>query len=282
MSSTQKRQKIDKTHPRLSLQKQCELVSIHRSSIYYQPKGESVLNQELMKEIDKYFLEHPYYGVERMTTYLNMDLGYNVNVKRVRRLYNKMGLHTIYRAARTTIRNKAEYVYPYLLRNLEIEKSNQVWQTDITYIPMAKGFMYLTAIIDVYSRKIMGWSLSNSMTKEWCCDLVNDTIEKHGVPEILNSDQGAQYTSNLYIDLLKKQQIKISMDGKGRALDNIYIERFWRSIKYEQIYLNPPENGLELYQSIQKYIQFYNNERRHTELENKTPNSKFNQYKLAA
>ena len=127
MRSTQKRQKIDKTHPRLSLQKQCELVSIHRSSIYYQPKGESVLNQELMKEIDKYFLEHPYYGVERMTTYLNMDLGYNVNVKRVRKLYNKMGLQTIYRAARTTIRNKAEYVYPYLLRNLEIEKSNQVW-----------------------------------------------------------------------------------------------------------------------------------------------------------
>ena len=201
MSSTQKRQKVDKTHPRLSLQKQCKLLSIHRSSIYYQPKGESVLNQELMKEIDKYFLEHPYYGVERMTTYLNMDLGYNVNVKRVRRLYNKMGLQTIYRAARTTIRNKAEYVYPYLLRNLEIEKPNQVWQTDITYIPMAKGFMYLTAIIDVYSRKIMGWSLSNSMTKEWCCDLVNETIEKHGVPEILNSDQGSQYTSNLYIEL---------------------------------------------------------------------------------
>jgi len=282
MSSTEKRQKIDKTHPRLSLQKQCCLLSIHRSSTYYQPKGESVLNQELMKEIDKYFLEHPYYGVERMTTYLNMDLGYNVNVKRIRRLYNKMGLQTIYRAARTTIRNKAEYVYPYLLRHLEIKKTNQVWQTDITYIPMAKGFMYLTAIIDVYSRRIMGWSLSNSMTKEWCCDLVNDTIEKHGTPEILNSDQGSQYTSNLYIETLKKQQVKISMDGKGRALDNIYIERFWRSIKYEQIYLNPPENGLELYQSIQKYIQFYNNERRHTELENITPNSKFNQYKLAA
>lgn len=282
MSSTEKRQKVDRTYPRLSLQKQCELLSIHRSSIYYQPKGESALNQELIKEIDKYFLEHPYYGVERMATYLNMDLGYNVNVKRIRRLYNKMGLQTIYRAARTTIRNKTEYVYPYLLRNLEIEKSNQVWQTDITYIPMAKGFMYLTAIIDVYSRRIMGWSLSNSMTKEWCCDLVNDTIEKHGIPEILNSDKGSQYTSNLYIETLKKQQVKISMDGKGRALDNIYIERFWRSIKYEQIYLNPPGNGLELYQSIQKYIQFYNNERRHTELENKTPNSKFNQYKLAA
>jgi putative transposase len=138
MSSTQKRQNIDKTHLRLSLQKQCELVSVHRASIYYQPKVESVLNQELMKEIDKYFLEHPYYGVERMTTYLNMDLGYNVTIERIRRLYNKMGLLTIYRAARTTIRNKAEYVYPYLLRNLEIEKPNQVWQTDITYIPWLK------------------------------------------------------------------------------------------------------------------------------------------------
>ena len=147
---------------------------------------------------------------------------------------------------------------------------------------MAKGFMYLTAIIDVHSRKIMGWSLSNSMTKEWCCDLVNDTIEKHGSPEILNSDQGAQYTSNLYIELLKKQEIKISMDGKGRALDNIYIERFWRSIKYEQIYLNHPNNGIVLYQSIQKYMQFYNSERRHTELENRTPNSTFSQYKYVA
>jgi putative transposase len=225
MSSTEKRQKIDKTHPRLSLQKQSELVSIHGSSIYYQPKGVSVLNQELMKEIDKYFLEHLYYGVEGMTTYLNMDLGYNVTIKRVRRLYNKMGLQTIDRAARTTVRNKAEYVYPYLLRNLEIEKTNQVWRTDIIYIPMNKGFMYLTAIIDVYSRKIMGWSLSNSMIKEWCCNLVNDTIEKQGVPEILNSDQGSQYTSNLYIETLKKQQIKTAMDGKGRVLDNIYIER---------------------------------------------------------
>ena len=193
-----------------------------------------------------------------------------------------MALHTIYRAVRTTIRNKAEYVYPYLLRNLEIEKPNQVWQTDITYIPMAKGFMYLTAIIDVHSRKIMGWSLSNSMTKKWCCDLVNNTIEKHGSPEVLNSDQGAQYTSNLYIELLKKQEIKISMDGKGRALDNIYIERFWRSIKYEQIYLNHPNNGIVLYQSIQKYMQFYNSERRHTELENRTPNSTFSQYKYVA
>jgi putative transposase len=189
MSSTEKRQKIDKTHLRLSLQKQCELVSIHRSSIYYQPKGESMLNQELMKEIDKYFLEHPYYGVERMTTYLNMDLGCNVTIKRIRRRYNKMGLQTIYRAVATTIRNMAEYVYPYLLRNLEIAKSNQVWQTDITYIPMTKGFMYLTVIGDVYSRRIMEWRLSNSITKKWCCDLVNDTIAKHGVPEILNSDQ---------------------------------------------------------------------------------------------
>ncbi len=235
-----------------------------------------------MKEIDKWFTKHPDYGIYRMTQRLNKDLGYQVNQKRIRRLYNLMGLQTIYRSARTTIRNKSEYIFPYLLKNLDINKPNQVWQTDITYIPMKKGFMYLTAIIDVYSRKIMAWSLSNSMTSHWCCQLVKTAIKKHGKPEIINTDQGAQYTSDSFIDLIKKEEIQLSMDGKGRVLDNIYIERFWRSIKYEKIYLNPTENGLDLYRLIDEYMQFYNKERRHTRLDNKTPNQTFYTIKLVS
>ena len=266
MSTTEKRQKVVKSHPRLSLENQCSLLSIHRSGLYYKPKGESILNLELMKKIDFHYLEHPYYGVERMTDYLNMDLGYRVNRKRIRRLYKLMGLNTIYPKPKTTIRDKANYIYPYLLRGLKIERPNQVWQTDITYIPMHRGFMYMAAIIDVYSRKILGWSISNSMSKEWCEELLNDTVMKYGAPEIHNSDQGSQYTSELYIEALKKHGIKISMDGRGRALDNIYIERFWRSLKQEKIYLNPANGGLELYENVREYITFYNTKRRHTEI----------------
>jgi len=275
MSTTRKRQKVVKSHPRLSLAKQCKLLEIHRSGLYYKPKGESLLNLQLMKAIDKCFLEHPYYGVERMTDYLKLDLGYPVNIKRIRRLYKLMGLQTIYVKPKTTIRDKANYIYPYLLKDLKIDQPNQVWQTDITYIPMFRGFMYMAAIIDVHSRKILNWSISNSMTSEWCIELLNDTIEQYGAPQIHNSDQGSQYTSDIYIATLKKHQIQISMDGKGRALDNIYIERFWKSIKYEKIYLNPPNGGLDLYQKVKQYIEFYNTKRRHTEIGKVPPNQIF-------
>ena len=282
MSTTQKRQKVVISHPGLSLNQQCRLLEIHRSGLYYKPKGESLLNLQLMKEIDKHFLEHPYYGVERMTDYLNLDLGYRVNIKRVRRLYKLMGLQTIYAKPKTTIRDKTNYVYPYLLKDLKIEHSNQVWQTDITYIPMFRGFMYMAAIIDVHSRKILNWSISNSMTAEWCTELLNDTIKQYGAPQIHNSDQGSQYTSDIYIATLKKHQIQISMDGKGRALDNIYIERFWKSIKYEKIYLNPPNGGLDLYQKIKEYFEFYNTKRRHTEIGKVPPNQIFYQKLMAS
>ena len=234
-----------------------------------------------MEAIDRQFLNHPYYGVARMTDHLNKDLGYHVNVKRVRRLYGLMALNTIYCKPKTTIKNHTNYVYPYLLRGLKIERPNQVWQTDITYIPMRRGFMYMAAIIDVYSRKILGWSVSNSMEKEWCIELLQDTIKKHGKPEIHNSDQGAQYTSKEYINVLKSNKIKISMDGRGRALDNIYIERFWRSIKYEKIYLNPANGGLELLQNVKQYMQFYNTQRRHTEIGKVPPDQMYYQNKIA-
>jgi len=240
------------------------------------------LNLRLMDAIDRQFLEHPYYGVERMTDYLNMDLGYRVNLKRVRRLYKLMNLRTIYAKPKTTKRNPEHTVYPYLLKGVKIKRPNQVWQTDITYIPMFRGFMYMAAIIDVFSRKVLNWSISNSMTAEWVKELLEDTISMYGAPEIHNSDQGSQYTSQDYIDVLKEHEIKISMDSKGRALDNVYIERFWRSIKQEKIYLNPPNGGLELYQMVKDYIQFYNEKRRHTEIGKMPPDQKYYQKKMAS
>ncbi len=282
MSSIQRRQLIDKTHPRLSLKRQSELLTIPRSMLYYKPKGESALNEQLMKLIDNHFLRYPYYGVERMTVYLNKDLGYHVNQKRVRRLYKLMNLKTTYPKPITTKQGSVSYRYPYLLNNLSIDRPNQVWQTDITYIPMFRGFMYLAAIIDVYSRKIMGWSISNSMTTKWCAELLENTIQEHGVPEIHNSDQGSQYTSELYINTLKQHNIQISMDGKGRALDNVYIERFWRSIKQEKIYLNPPNGGVDLFDKVKDYVHFYNTKRRHTKIGNITPKQMFDDYKMAS
>jgi len=281
MSTTEKRQQVVKSHPRLSLDEQCNLLTIHRSGIYYKPQGESALNLQLMKIIDEYFMEHPYFGVERMTDYLRFDKGFKINKKRIRRLYRLMGIQTIYPKRKTTIHQKGRHIYPYLLRNMKIERPNQVWQTDISYIPMYKGFMYLAAIIDVKSRKILNWSISNSMTAEWCVELLEDTIQKHGTPEIHNSDQGSQYTSDIHINTLKKNKIKISMDGKGRALDNIYIERFWRSIKQEKIYINPPNGGLDLYEKVKEYISFYNTKRRHTELGKVPPNEIFYQKAIA-
>lgn len=275
MSTTEKRQKVVKSHLGLSLKKQCNILSIHRSSMYYKPRGESALNHQLMRRIDTQFLKHPYMGVGRMTTYLNEDLGYHVNEKRIRRLYKLMNLKTIYPRPKTTIRSKGVYKHPYLLRNLKVERSNQVWQTDITFIPMKQGFMYMAAIIDVYSRKVLRWSVSNSMTTTWVVELLDDTINRFGPPEIHNSDQGSQYTSELYLSRLRKHNIQISMDGKGRALDNVYIERFWRSLKTEKIYLNPPNGGLDLYKMVREYVEYYNNERRHTSLQNQTPNTHY-------
>ena len=275
MSATEKRQKVVHAHPSLSLTQQCELLEIHRSGLYYKPKGESILNLRLMEIIDRKFLEHPTYGVERMTDYLNQDLGFGVNIKRIRRLYRLMNLQTIYPKPRTTIRGDLHHKYPYLLRNLIIDRPNQVWQTDITYIPMRRGFMYMIAYIDVYSRKILNWSVSNTMSAEWCTEVLEDTIHLHGKPEIHNSDQGSQFTSEQYLNVLREYKVQISMDGKGRALDNVYIERFWRSIKQEKIYLNPPNGGVELYKMVKEYISFYNEQRRHTGIGKVPPDLKY-------
>lgn len=213
--------------------------------------------------MDKHLLQHPTEGVLSMTEWLK-DRGYPVGPKRIRRLFKLMGHHTLYRRKNLTKGALKEFIKPYLLRGLAITHANQVWCTDITYIPMAKGFMYMTAFIDVYSRKIMGWGISNTMSKKWCLDVLRDAIDRHGKPQIINSDQGSQYTSSAWTHFLEDNQIKISMDGKGRATDNTWIERFWKSLKYDYVYLNPCDNGLELFEGIQGHIEYYNQKKHQT------------------
>ncbi len=269
----ERREMIDKQH-RLSVRKQCGLLCINRSNLYYSPKKESDTNLILMTEIDKIHLKYPSFGIRRITQELR-EIGFIVNRKRVRRLMQLMRIATIYPKRNLSKLGKATYIRPYLLKDLKIEKANQVWQIDISYIPMKRGFMYLTAIIDVYSRYIVGWQLSNTLEKETQTLVMNEAIKKYGKPEIVNSDQGSQYTSNHWIGCMENHDIKISMDGKGRATDNIYIERFFRTIKYDYIYLNPVESGWELYEGIQDFIKGYN-KRSHQGINNQKPKDLFN------
>src|SRR5690606_31518067 len=203
MSLDEKRRLVCPRYRKLSVFQQCKVIELPRSSYYFKPKGESLFNQRVMKAIDRKFLDCPFYGVERMTWYLKMDLGYFVGEKRIRRLYKVMNLKAIHPKKNLSQANKADYKFPYLLRNLKVDRANQVWQADITYIPMFRGFMYMFAIIDVYSRKIMGWGISNTMSAEWCRDVMQDAIAKHGKPEIFNTDQGSQFTSSVFIEALK-------------------------------------------------------------------------------
>lgn len=276
-SVSERRMMVSKV-PEFSIGEQCEMLSIHRSGFYYKPQGESDLNLELMTLIDAYFLKHPHSGALTLCAYLCFTCGFTVNVKRIRRLMRLMGLMAVYPAKKLSTGNKAHKIYPYLLRGLLIKRANQVWQTDITYIPMKKGFMYMMAIIDVKSRFILNWSISNTMDASWCTDVLKETIALHGKPEILNTDQGSQFTSAEFQKVLQDNAIQISMDGKGRALDNIYIERFWRSLKYEHVYLEPADDGLQLFKGLQIYIDFYNTERRHKSLKRRTPEESYTQF----
>lgn len=222
-------------------------------------------------------METPFYGVPRMTAYLR-EQGYEINPKRIRRLYKLMDLHAIGPRPNTSKPHKGEghTIYPYLLRNLKITRPNQVWGMDITYVPVGNGYMYLVAIIDLYSRYIVGWSLSNTMTSLWCKECLETAILKHGKPGILNTDQGSQFTSPLFTEFVTSQEeIIFSMDGKGRAIDNIFIERFWRNIKYEKIYIEPSEDGIELFGKINWYMGFYNTRRQHQSLGYKKPEQLF-------
>lgn len=253
----------------LSIRRQCELLSVNRSCMYYSPVGETPQNLELMKRMDQLFLEDPTLGVLGMQDEL-AELGFLYNVKRIRRLLRKMCIEPIYPKKNLSRRGHAKYVHPYLLRGVKITRPNQVWAIDISYLPMKKGFMYLSAIIDVYSRFIVGWQLSNSLEKETQTELLEQVISQYGVPEIINSDQGSQYTCAHWIDTLRSHNIRISMDGKGRATDNAFIERWFRTIKQKHIYLNPASDGLELYQGIDTFVQKYQI-RRHQGIERKKP-----------
>jgi len=266
---SQLRPLVDPTEE-LSVRSQCELLDINRSGLYYNTVGESEENLELMRLMDQHFVEHPTYGVIQMQDYLR-DEGYIVNKKRVRRLLRKMGIMAIYPQRNLSKLLHAKYVHPYLLRGLTIERQNQVWAIDITYIPMAKGFMYLTAIIDVYSRYVVGWGLSNTLEAEASIKVLNAAISEHGKPEIVNSDQGSQFTCEDWIGALKCNDIKISMDGKGRALDNIYIERFWRTVKRDYVYLNPADDGWELYQGLKCFFEEYNYKKHHQAISRQIP-----------
>lgn len=261
---------ISKGH--LSIVRQCELLSVHRSGFYYRPKEESALNLELMREMDAHYMDHPEKGAKRMHTWLTLDKDYKVSRNRVERLYYRvMGLRATMPGKHTSKRQKGHKVYPYLLRGLKVERPNQVWAIDITYIPMRKGFMYLVAVIDLYSRYVVNWSLSNTMDAEWCRGTVEGAMEMYGKPDILNTDQGAQFTSETFAGYVLSEGIRLSMDGKGRATDNAFIERLWRSVKYEKVYLNPPETGLELYEMLQEYFAYYNDERRHQGIDDRIP-----------
>lgn len=267
---------IRKDHSKLSIVKQSKLLGINRSSFYYQPKSESKFNIELMTLIDKHYTKHPFKGARRMHTWLTQDMHYKVSKNRIERLYYKsMGLRAIMPGRHTSKRRKDHKVYPYLLRHLPITHSNHVWATDITYIPMQKGFMYLIAFIDLYSRKVLHWSVSNTMDASWCAEVLEETIQMHGKPDIVNTDQGAQFTSDIFSSTVLNHSINLSMDGKGRAIDNVFIERLWRSVKYESVYLNPPNSGIDLYHQLKEYFYFYNTKRRHQGIENQIPQKRY-------
>jgi putative transposase len=261
---------IDPDHERLSIRRQCQLVSISRASFYRQPAGESPENLELMRVIDEAFMEAPWYGSRQMARHLRRQ-GWCVGRKRVRRLMRKIGLSPIYQAPRTSEPHPRHRIYPYLLRHLTIERPDQVWCADVTYIPMRRGFLYLVAIMDWFSRKVLAWRLSNTMDADFCVAALEEAIARHGRPDIFNTDQGSQFTSFAFTATLKDAGIRISMDGRGRWMDNVFIERLWRSLKYECVFLSAFETGSEARAGIGSWIDYYNRRRPHSTFGGRTP-----------
>ena len=290
MSRSQRRAMIDREEPKLSLVRQCALLGISRSSLYYLPTEASAEDLELMALIDQQYLKTPFYGSRRMTAWLS-NHGHQVNRKRVRRLMQLIGLEAIYRRSNTSKPNPGHKVYPYLLRGLEINRVNQVWATDITYIPMARGFLYLMAIMDWHSRYVLAWRLSNTLEVDFCVaaleEALSNTLEvdfcvaaleealSKGRPQIFNTDQGSQFTSEAFTSMLLAQGVQVSMDGRGRCMDNVFVERLWRSIKYEEVYLKAYQNGTEARKGIGAYLAFYNQERPHQALGYRSPGQVF-------
>lgn len=257
----------------LSLSRQCELLDIHRGRLYYRPLPESDLNLQILRLMDEHYLDYPDKGPRRMNRWLRRKYGIKVNIKRINRLYYKvLQLKSVLPGPHTSKPTTGHKVFPYLLRGMRIEHPNQVWQTDITYIRMSKGYLYLTAWIDVATRFVLSWSLSNTMDSQWCTELYQQTIAHWGSPEIVNTDQGSQYTCESFTQaILANGKTKLSMDGKGRATDNAFIERLWRTVKYEHVYLHDYADGMALHNGLDAYFRYYNFERDHSALEPSLP-----------
>tara|TARA_B100000614_G_scaffold101443_1_gene91135 strand:+ start:589 stop:1413 length:825 start_codon:yes stop_codon:yes gene_type:complete len=269
---------VDRKDP-LPVTRQCALLDLPRSTFYHAPKPVSDEELGLMALIDRCHLKHPFYGSRRIRDWLE-DRGHRVNRKRVQRLMRTMGLVVQYPKRNLSLADQAHKVYPYRLRNLVINRPNQVWATDITYIPMARGFVYLAAIMDWHSRKVLSWRVSNTLDASFCIDALEEAIETYGAPEIFNTDQGSQFTSEDFTGVLKRHGIQISMDGKGRWVDNVFVERLWRSVKYEEVYLKAYDSLGTAKASLGRYFAFYNTERRHQSLDRRTPDSVY--YESAA
>ena len=270
MSRGERQEMIGRDRPGLSLSRQCGLLSISRSSYYYAAKGESPENLALMRRIDELFLKYPFYGSRQMVRRLRRE-GVRVGRHRVRRLMRLMGLEAIYQAPRTSAPHPAHRIYPYLLKGMKIDRPNQVWCADITYIPVQRGFLYLVAIMDWATRHVLSWRLSNTMDTRFCLEALNEALARYGKPAIFNTDQGSQFTGFDFTGVLKDAGVAISMDGRGRCMDNIFIERLWRSLKYEAVYLHELTDGFKAERVIGQWIDFYNTERPHSALDGATP-----------
>ena len=270
MSREERKAMIAPDQPGLSLSRQCDLLSISRSSFYYAPKGESPENLVLMRRIDELFLKYPFYGSRQMVRQLRRE-GISVGRHRVRRLMRLMGLAAIYQAPKTSTPHPAHRIYPYLLRNVMVDRPDHVWCADITYIPVRRGFLYLVAIMDWATRHVLAWRLSNTMDSRFCVEALREAMAEHGKPEMFNTDQGSQFTSFDFTGVLKDADIAISMDGRGRCMDNIFIERLWRSLKYEAVYLHELTDGFVAERVIGQWIDFYNTVRPHSALDGATP-----------
>lgn len=255
----------------LKVTRQCELLALNRSTVYYQPRAVSEQDLQLMRRIDELHLKHPFYGARRMAKQLRRE-GSQVGRLHVRTLMRRMGIRVLYRQPRTSQPARQAKIYPYLLQGLTVSRCNQVWSSDITYLPMAHGFLYLVAILDVASRKVLSFRLSNTMTSDFCVAALQEALEKYGAPEIFNTDQGAQFTSEAWLETLQGAGVQISMDGKGRWIDNVFIERLWRTVKYEEVYLHAYRDGREARERLASYFDFYNRERVHQALDYRTPN----------
>jgi putative transposase len=260
---------IERSHPQISIRRQCTLLGLNRSSLYYPPAQATAENLRLMRLIDQQYTRTPFYGSRRMTNWLRRE-GLGVNRKRVQRLMRQMGLEAVYPRPRLSLAGPEHKVYPYLLSRVEIRRPDQVWSTDITYVPMRQGFMYLVAIMDWHSRYVLSWQLSNTMDVTFCVAALEEALGK-GRPEIFNTDQGAQFTSQAFTGRLEEAGVAISMDGRGRVLDNIFVERLWRTVKYEDIYIKGYTTVPELEAGLADYFRFYNHERQHQALGYRTP-----------